>query len=488
MKISYLIFLSFLFILLLFSITTLINYNQYNEVQEKTDFLARSATIVREGNRYHRNILNLVGVGRGYLLTKDKSLFETFQSTTHENDSIFREISTILDDERQQGRLAAIRDLDHQWVREYSALFTDIMGRKRTGNLRVDSAYVYKDIASLTGESIIFQKLQTDLRSFINEEYARREVQKQILTDSIHSTRMISFWLTVISIVAGLVIAATLAYNLSKRILKMVGMARSISNGNYSVHMTDSRNDELSHLSTSLNNMADVLAENFALLKRKNEELDQFAHIVSHDLKAPLRGIANVVSWIEEDHGKELPPKVHEYFQLIHGRLTRAENLIKGILSYARTGTESNETEQVNVHELVTEVVDAQAAVHGLKIEIDKDLPILLTQKIPLFQVFANLINNAIKYHDKPNGKISVYCREFTLYYEFFVQDDGPGIATGHQSKIFRIFQTLRERDTVESTGVGLAIVKKILDARKEQIGLKSQPGAGSIFSFTWRK
>src|SRR5687768_16303538 len=111
MKISYLIFLSFLFILLLFAITTLINYNQYNEVQEKTDFLARSATSVREGNRYHRNILNLVGVGRGYLLTRDKSLFETFQSTRHENDSIFGEINTLLDDERQTARLAAIREL-----------------------------------------------------------------------------------------------------------------------------------------------------------------------------------------------------------------------------------------------------------------------------------------------------------------------------------------------------------------------------------------
>jgi signal transduction histidine kinase len=488
MKISYLILLSFLFILLLFSITTFINYNLYNEVQEKTDFQARSATIVREGNRYHRNILNLVGVGRGYLLTKDKSLFETFQSTTNENDSIFTEINALLDDDRQQDRLAAIRELDHKWVREYSALFADIIRRKKTGNLQVDTVDINKDIAALSGESFIFKKLQTDLRSFINEEYARREVQKEILTASIRSTRRISFWLTVISIIGGFVIAGTLAYNLSKRILKMVGMARNISSGNYAVHMIDSKNDELSHLSTSLNNMAEVLAENFALLERKNEELDQFAHIVSHDLKAPLRGIGNVVSWIEEDHGDELPPKVHEYFQLIHGRLIRAETLIKGILSYARTGTESNETESVKVHDLVAEIVDAQATLHALNIQIGKNLPTLLTQKIPLFQVFSNLINNAIKYHDKQNGRISIYSREFPLYYEFYIEDDGPGIAMGHQSKIFRIFQTLRERDTFESTGVGLAIVKKILDARKEQIKLKSEPGHGSIFSFTWKK
>jgi signal transduction histidine kinase len=488
MKISYLILLSFVFILLLFSITTFINYNQYNEVQEKTDFLTRSATIVREGNRYHRNILNLVGVGRGYLLTKDKSLFETFQSTTHENENIFAEINSLLDDDNQQTRLAAIKNLDHKWVKEYSALFADIIRRKTTGKLPADTVDVDKNIARLSGESTIFQTLQTDLRSFINEEYTRREVQKKILTDSIRSTRRISFGLTLISIIGGFLIAGTLAYSLSKRILKMVEMARTISSGNYVVHMTDNRKDELSHLSTSLNSMAEVLAENFALLKRKNEELDQFAHIVSHDLKAPLRGIGNVVSWIEEDHGHELPAKVHEYFQLIHGRLMRAENLIKGILSYARTGTQSNEVELVKVQDLVTEIIEAQTIDPGIKIEIAKNLPNLLTQKIPLFQVLSNLVNNAIKYHDKKDGRIAIYSREYPGYYEFFVEDDGAGIAAGHQTKIFKIFQTLRERDNFESTGVGLAIVQKILDARKEQIKLDSVPGRGSIFSFTWKK
>jgi signal transduction histidine kinase len=488
MKISYLILLSFLFILLLFSITTLINYNQYNEVLEKNDFLTRSATIVREGNRYHRNILNLVGVGRGYLLTKDKSLFETFQSTIHENENIFAEVNTLLDDDKQRDRLASIIALDHKWVREYSALFADIIRRKTTGKFLADTVDIDKDIARLSGESIMFKTLQADLRSFIDEEYTSREIQKEILTESIRSTRRISFWLTLISIIGGFMIAGTLAYSLSKRILKMVEMARTISSGNYVVHMADNRNDELSHLSTSLNNMAEVLAENFDLLKRKNEELDQFAHIVSHDLKAPLRGIGNVVSWIEEDHGNELPPKVHEYLGLIHGRLTRAENLIKGILSYARTGTELKDIKLVKVYDLVTEIAEAQIAEPGISIEIDRNLPDLLTQKIPLFQVFSNLVNNAIKYHDKKDGRVSIYSREYTSYYEFFVEDDGPGIAAGHQSKIFKIFQTLRERDTFESTGVGLAIVQKILDARKEQIKLNSEPGRGSIFSFTWKK
>ena len=487
MKISYLILSSFLFILMLFSITTLINYNLYNEVQEKTDFLARSATIVREGNRYHRNILNLTGVGRGYLLTRDKSLFETFQSTTQENDSILVVVNSLLDDERQKKRLAAIREMDHQWVREFT-LFAGIINRKTTALSKADTIALNKDIAELSGESGLFPTLQADLRRFINEEYVSREVQKSHLTSSIQATRKTSFWLTTISIVSGTLIAVMLAYNLSRRILRMVGMAKSISKGNYSVHMNDNKKDELSNLAASLNAMADVLSENFKLLKRKNEELDQFAHIVSHDLKAPLRGIGNVISWIEEDHGAELSPKVQEYFQLIHGRLIRAENLIKGILSYAKTGSENSAAEPVHVYELVCDIADLQVRAPGLNIEVDQNLPKLVTQKIPLFQVFSNLINNAIKYHDKESGTIKIYSKEHPQHYEFFVEDDGPGIAEAHQSKIFRIFQTLRERDTFESTGVGLAIVQKILDNRKEEINLISQPGKGAIFSFTWKK
>jgi signal transduction histidine kinase len=102
--------------------------------------------------------------------------------------------------------------------------------------------------------------------------------------------------------------------------------------------------------------------------------------------------------------------------------------------------------------------------------------------------VFSNLLNNAIKYNDKERGKVKVYCKEHTHFFEFFVEDNGPGIAPGHQSKIFKIFQTLQDRDSFESTGIGLAIIQKILDARKERISLKSGVGLGSTFSFTWKK
>jgi signal transduction histidine kinase len=120
--------------------------------------------------------------------------------------------------------------------------------------------------------------------------------------------------------------------------------------------------------------------------------------------------------------------------------------------------------------------------------DIADNLPVFKTERLPLYQVFSNLLSNAVKYHDKLKGKVSVRHEDHNDHFRFFVKDDGPGIAATYHEKIFQIFQTLQERDSFESTGVGLAIVKKILDANDEQINIQSEPGEGSVFSFTWAK
>jgi signal transduction histidine kinase len=195
-----------------------------------------------------------------------------------------------------------------------------------------------------------------------------------------------------------------------------------------------------------------------------------------------------VVTWIEEDHESELSPKVNNYLQLIKGRITRGENMIQGLLSYARIGKEKDHQEKIVLQSLIAEVLENFAIKPTTKITVSQNLPVLYTEKLPLLQIFSNLIGNAIKYNDKEEGEISIYHKEYSDYYEFFVQDNGPGISKTYHEKIFIIFQTLQERDSFESTGVGLAIVKKILDSRNEKIKLSSEPGKGSVFSFTWKK
>jgi signal transduction histidine kinase len=427
---------------------------------------------------------------RGYLFTGQNYFIQAYDSAKTEDETILAELEMLVPPKSNQSvLLGEIRTINNEWLNIFSTPL--IEAKKLAGDS--DSSLVsfnklYREKLNSGAERYLNRQLQDKIRLFINNEYNSRDLRTEILDASVSRTRSISFILNSLSIIVGSIISIFLAYRISTRIMLMVKMANEIAQGNYEVYTKDSGRDELSDLAHSLNNMAHVLKENIALLKRKNQELDQFAHIVSHDLKAPLRGIDNVVSWIEEDHSTEMSTKLQEYIQIIKGRLLRAENLIHGILSYARIGKETQEKEEVDLNQLVDEIGEALMMKSGLKLIIYPKLPKLFTDKVPLLQIFSNLIGNAIKHHDKKNGFIKVYHQEHLLHYEFFVEDNGPGIGKNYHHKIFVIFQTLQERDTVESTGVGLAIVKKILDDRNQKIHITSDAGKGAIFSFTWPK
>jgi light-regulated signal transduction histidine kinase (bacteriophytochrome) len=234
--------------------------------------------------------------------------------------------------------------------------------------------------------------------------------------------------------------------------------------------------------------MAKRLKENILELERKNNELDQFAYIVSHDLKAPLRGIENITMWIQEDLREELSPKMKEYMELMVGRTKRMENLIQGVLDLSKAGRIKQNIELVDVKELVKEIIEMLAPPPTFKFTVPDKTLVLRTERISLQQVFSNLISNCIKYHDKKDGKVEIGWKEENEYYQFYVKDDGPGISPKYHDKIFIVFQTLRERDAFESTGVGLAIVKKILSEKNCSIKVFSDEGKGANFVFTWPK
>ncbi len=490
MKISYTILLGFLIILLLFATTTYINYRQSEQIDASNEVLIRSSTILKHSNRFQRNILNMVSGLRGYLLTNEGFFLQSYDSAMLENDQILEELAMLITDTTTQGRLLIdINTLNESWIEELAKPL--ITARQHAGDsdssMRAFNALYHTKL--VTGkERNINRTLQGKFKAFSNYEYAARDHQREILNATVSRTGLISFYLTLFSIIIGVCVAVFLAHHIASRISRMVRMADSISGGNYEVSMADHGQDELSGLARSLNHMARVLSENISLLKRKNAELDQFAHIVSHDLKAPLRGIDNVVTWIQEDHAVDLPPKVLEYLALIKGRIVRAENQLNGILSYSRVGRGLTAREPVDLPALLTELREDLPVRPGITLSIQPQLPSLFTERLPLQQIFTNLLVNAYKYHDKPEGVVSVYYRELADHYEFYVEDDGPGIPKAYHEKIFVIFQTLEARDAFESTGVGLAIVKKILDDRKLTIRVTSEAGKGAIFAFTWPK
>lgn len=222
-------------------------------------------------------------------------------------------------------------------------------------------------------------------------------------------------------------------------------------------------------------------------LRRRNAELDQFAYVTSHDLKAPLRGIANLSRWIEEDLEGSITPEVAGQFDLLRGRVNRMEAMIEAILQYSRIDhTETPLSETVDVRVLLTEVIDLLSPPTRIAISMDDAMPTLHTPRLRLFQVFQNLLSNAIKHHDKPSGTIHVGARVEGEWVEFSVRDDGPGIAPKFQERIWVIFQTLEARDKVESTGVGLALVKKIVEGQGGTVSVESEAGQGATFKFTW--
>lgn len=229
-------------------------------------------------------------------------------------------------------------------------------------------------------------------------------------------------------------------------------------------------------------------------LESTHEELKNFAYVVSHDLKAPLRAISALAGWISHDYSDKFDEEGKKHMHLLIKRVYRMDNLINGILQYSRVGQVKERLVAVNLDQLVREVIDSLSPPSHIEVNIENILPTIMIEPTRIEQVFQNLLSNAIKYMDKSQGEIRIACKsgidcssEGTLW-EFSITDNGPGIETRHFERIFQLFQTLTPRDKVEGTGVGLSLVKKIVEMYGGKVWLKSKIGEGSTFFFTLPK
>lgn len=220
-------------------------------------------------------------------------------------------------------------------------------------------------------------------------------------------------------------------------------------------------------------------------LENINKELNDFAYIVSHDLKAPLRAIGSLVNWLAEDYGDKLGDDGKELLQVLLGRTKRMHDLIEGILRYSRIGRTVEAVAPVDLDKLLPEIVDSIAPPEHIRVKIHHPLPMIQGEATRIQQVFQNLITNAVKFMDKPTGVVEVGCTRENGHWKFSIADNGPGIEQRHFQKIFQIFQTLSSRDDYESTGIGLTIVKKIVEMYGGRIWVESEVGSGTTFYFT---
>jgi two-component system sensor kinase FixL len=219
-----------------------------------------------------------------------------------------------------------------------------------------------------------------------------------------------------------------------------------------------------------------------------NKELDSFSYAVSHDLKAPLRAIANLSEWLVQDYGDKLDNEGKSQLEMLHHRAEYMQTLINGILEYSRIGRVRGDIVEIDLRELIGQAVELLQPRSGIHIQIPADLPKIHAEKTRIHQLFQNLLDNAIKFMDKPKGDIRVGYEDAGVHWQFSVSDNGPGIEQRYFEKIFQLFQTLEARDKMDSTGVGLALVKKIVDLYGGSIRVQSEIGKGSTFFFTLPK
>lgn len=367
-------------------------------------------------------------------------------------------------------------------------------------------------------------EISIQLNQYINQEFKSTQI-------SIGQVSRQLLWFNILAIVLGIgltfAITSLLKRSITSKIIDLTGTIRAFQIGNFDSPATISSDDEIGDLAAGFNRMAsDInlllkdleerngevseankslslelmersriqasLEENQNILKayasdleQSNRELEEFAYIVSHDLRAPLRGIATLITWLRDDYIELFDEMGVEMLDLLRLRVKRLEALIEGILEFSRVGQQETATEPVDLGELLAVTVDTLAPPEHITVEIQSEMPTIIGERIRFTQLFQNLIDNAIKYMDKPEGKIEISCKPTGNLWQICVADNGPGINKRYHEKIFQIFQTLETDEEIQSTGVGLSLVKKIISLYGGEIWVESEPGNGTRFFFT---
>jgi light-regulated signal transduction histidine kinase (bacteriophytochrome) len=216
-----------------------------------------------------------------------------------------------------------------------------------------------------------------------------------------------------------------------------------------------------------------------------NRELADFARVAAHDLKAPLRAIGSLAGIVSAQYGDKVGEQGRDMLETLVGRASRMYTHIDSVLEYSQIGRVTEKKQKVNLNKLLEEVIVSIAPPENITISVGNRLPTLVCGKIRIMQVFGNLVENAVKFMDKPWGRIKVDCVEEGGFWKFSVADNGRGIREKYFEKIFQMFQTLVSRDEIEGTGIGLAVVKKLVEMSGGSVWVESQAGEGTTFFFT---
>ncbi|MES2565834.1 MAG: ATP-binding protein [Bacteroidota bacterium] len=484
MSIRFQLFAAFFSLVLIFIADFFVNQGLSTEVIRNSSYVNRSESVIRNSNMLQKNIIEMQGGFRGFLLTGKETFLKQYYEGLENVPELLKEERTLVSANHQRAKLDSIARLNAVWVKYANALISTKKDTLPEATEKYNELFETK-LKMEVGKNLN-ERIQRIFTEFDNYEYGLRSARRSALRISVVNTRNINLGLTLFSVFLAFSLGMYFIRNITRRIKKMVDLAENISMGDFK-QVKDTTNDEMNKLSISLNSMSRTLEKNITELTKKNKDLDEFAYVVSHDLKAPLRGISNIISWIEEDHTHDLTKEVKHNLGLITDRTVRLENMINGLLEYARIGKTKKAYERIQVKEMVREIAEMIVPKNYI-VNLDIRVQEMYTEKVSIEQVLSNLISNAVKHNTNQQPRIDICAIEQIDHFEFSVTDNGQGIHEKYFDKIFQIFQTLKERDAFESTGIGLAIVKRIIEEYKGTIKVKSELGTGSTFVFTWPK
>jgi signal transduction histidine kinase len=456
---------------------------------EKVTVFARSAehlaSVESELRGLNEGLLNAETGQRGYLLTLDDNYLEPYRTGVATIKERLQHLHVLLNNVETRSnleRMAFLIDGKLSELAQTIALAKQGQQQAALTLVRGNSGKQLMDEFRHISEATInlTSRQRTDLRVRLLDDF------KKIFAAVILSG--------IAAIVLLFLTAMRTAQRLGQPVAALVQGIQAMSEGDLSHRVKAAADDEISHICNAFNDMSDHLSAALHArdavqkeLERSNADLDSFAYVASHDLKAPLRGIRNLAEWIAQDIQSTATEDSRDNLRLLRNRVDRLDSLLESLLTYSRVGRKIDDAEEVNTSKLVAEINDYLAPPDGFHITCGSEMPSLFTPKAPLEQVIRNLINNAIKHHDRGQGQVVISATEQGDRIEFRVEDDGPGIATEFHARIFQMFQTLKSRDQVEGSGMGLAIVKKTIEGFGGSIRVVSNPPRrGSIFIFTW--
>ena len=424
-----------------------------------------------------------------YFIEPSAAAFERALSSIDRSQSLANQITKSIDDEPS-------RELGKRLAEELSQ-FRKLGARA----VQATRSYMFYSNVVMAGEISEFVYDSDQLKQYVEDQRVRgRELRNQ----SAERSRWFGLLASIFAVGLATLMATRLSYMIVSPISRLTETFRRLGQDQPVAEIPEmDRSDEIGRMARAAKIFRDKNEETRELLKKSeqlsmelankaealeqtNQELDNFAYVASHDLKSPLRGITNLVTWVQEDCESVLPEDSRNHLQLTKERVEKMECLLNDLLDYSRVGRIKPTPESIDVDELVASVLSLVDVPKGFSVKLTTPTFIIHTVRTPLVQALMNLITNGVKYNDKgEDGKIEISAEQSGEFVRFQVRDNGPGIEPQYHAKVFEMYQRLNTGNA-EGSGMGLAIVKKLIARFGGELSLESELGNGATFSFTW--